>query len=127
MSSRPDRFTEHALGILAFAQEELQRLHHKQVGAEHILLGIAHEEDCATVQTLYNLDVEPQQIKRAVGRVICPSARATVGQMPLTLPTKRTIEFAMEEACLMSASRIDTNHLLALTRSEGTAAIYFAA
>src|SRR5207247_172861 len=39
--------------ILAYAAEETERLNHRHIGTEHLLLGILREENCTSAQVLY--------------------------------------------------------------------------
>lgn len=41
------RFTERAQKVLALAQEEAIRLGHKNIGTEHILLGLVREGEAS--------------------------------------------------------------------------------
>ena len=45
MTDKLDRFTKHARQVLQIAQEEAVRLNHNYVGTEHLLLGLAKEEN----------------------------------------------------------------------------------
>lgn len=44
--------TEASKRVLAYAAEEAERLHHRYIGSEHLLLGLLREEECLAAQIL---------------------------------------------------------------------------
>src|SRR5579864_3182943 len=54
-----DRFSENSKTVLTFAQEEAESMHHSHIGTEHLLVGMAREEDglAGTTLKLMGLDV----------------------------------------------------------------------
>src|SRR5215813_2425341 len=55
--------------ILAYAAEEAERLGHRHIGAQHLLLGILREEKCVAAEILcergFRLDTMREQLVRA--------------------------------------------------------------
>jgi len=52
------------------AQEEARNLNHSYIGTEHILLGLAREEDGVAAKVLINLGVSLGKVRSAVEFII---------------------------------------------------------
>ncbi|MFP3488520.1 Clp protease N-terminal domain-containing protein, partial [Staphylococcus sp. SIMBA_130] len=57
------RFTERAQKVLALSQEEAVRLGHKNIGTEHILLGLVREGEGIAAKALQSLGLEVSKIQ----------------------------------------------------------------
>jgi ATP-dependent Clp protease ATP-binding subunit ClpC len=112
MTDKLDRFTKHARQVLQLAQEEATRLNHNYVGTEHLLLGLAKEENGLASRVLRELGTTPADVTHAVERMAPRNPRAPFSKPTLTPRTKRVIEVAVEEARQMSHPYIGTEHLL---------------
>ena len=55
--------------ILAYAAEEAERLGHKQIGTEHLLLGLLREEKCFTAQMLEERGLRLSAVREQLARV----------------------------------------------------------
>ncbi len=54
--------------ILAYAAEEADRLAHKHIGTEHLLLGLLREEKCFAAQILEECGVKLMQVRKELAR-----------------------------------------------------------
>ena len=54
--------------VLAYAGEEAERLAHKHIGTEHLLLGLLREEKCFAAQILMELGIRLGQIREELAR-----------------------------------------------------------
>jgi hypothetical protein len=74
--------------ILAYAAEEAERLAHRHIGTEHLLLGIFREEKCVAAEILgrhgFKLDAVREALAKATGTV--SSYRLDVSPPPLDDP-----------------------------------------
>lgn len=52
--------------VLAYAAEEAERLSHKHIGTEHILLGLLREEKCFAAQILHECNVRISFVREAL-------------------------------------------------------------
>jgi ATP-dependent Clp protease ATP-binding subunit ClpC len=59
-------FTPRAKKVLELALREALSFGHKYIGTEHILLGLARENEGVAAQILLESDVDPEQIRSAV-------------------------------------------------------------
>jgi len=55
--------------VLAYAAEEAERLGHKHIGTEHLLLGLLREEKCFAAEILQERGLKLAQIRDELGRV----------------------------------------------------------
>jgi hypothetical protein len=63
--------------ILAYAAEETERLNHRYIGTEHILLGILREENCLAAKILYERGLKLEAIREELARAPMPPEPAT--------------------------------------------------
>jgi ATP-dependent Clp protease ATP-binding subunit ClpC len=54
--------------VLAYAAEEAERLSHKHIGTEHLLLGLLREEKCFAAQILKERGVQLSQVREELAR-----------------------------------------------------------
>ena len=55
--------------VLAYAAEEAERLAHKHIGSEHLLLGLLREEKCFAAQILVERGVRLAEAREEIGRM----------------------------------------------------------
>ncbi len=124
MSSRFEKFSERARRVLTIAQEEARQLNHNYIGTEHILLGLAREEEGVAAKVLVNLGVSLNKVRSAVEFISGRGEKPSTGETGLTPRAKRVIELAIDEARQMGHNYIGTEHLLLglLREGEGVAA-----
>ncbi len=118
-------FTEDARRALKLAQQEAERMHHAQVGTEHLLLGLLREGEGVASRVLRELGLQSGDVQHWVERLSTARRRSLLlnTELDLTPRTKRVLELASEEAKRRGDPRIDTHHmLLGLARQgDGTA------
>jgi ATP-dependent Clp protease ATP-binding subunit ClpC len=124
MSSRFEKFSERARRVLTIAQEEARQMNHSYIGTEHILLGLAREEEGVAAKVLTNLGVSLNKIRSAVEFISSRGERPSTSETGLTPRAKRVIELAIDEARQLGHNYIGTEHLLLglLREAEGVAA-----
>src|SRR5579863_5929419 len=62
--------------VLAYAAEEADRLGHKHIGTEHLLLGLLREEKCSAAKILQERGLKLAQIRDELARVTQEKAPA---------------------------------------------------
>ena len=124
MAGRFEKFSERARRVLTTAQEEARQLNHSYIGTEHILLGLAREEEGVAAKVLSNLGASLSKVRSAVEFISGRSEKPSTGETGLTPRAKRVIELAIDEARQLGHSYIGTEHLLLglLREGEGVAA-----
>ena len=110
--------------IIHLATWEAQRLKHRYVGTEHILLALIADEDGIVARALSNSGLRPNKLRMAVDFIIGRGDRAPEEKARLTRRARRVIELAQEEARKLNYSYCGSEHLLLgiLRENEGVAA-----
>ena len=106
-----DRFTDNAKKAMGLALQEAQRFNHDYIGTEHILLGLIDEWSGVAADVLKNLDVDPQQIRQEVERLLSDgTTMVTVAQLPFTPASKKVLELkrAVGSGTVSGMSGIET-------------------
>jgi ATP-dependent Clp protease ATP-binding subunit ClpC len=118
-----ERFTQRARRVLSLAHQEAERLHQKEIGTEHLLLGLIQEEGGVAGRVLRELGLEEDRVKEMIERIV-PPGRLFPERIQLSLGTEKVIQNAIEEARKLGHQYIGTEHLLLglVRESEGAAA-----
>lgn len=107
------KFTDRARKVMAFADQEAQRLNHEYIGTEHFLLGIINEGSGvgATVLKSYDLNIKilREEVEKLVKRGPDTINR---GKRPQTPRAKHVIELAIEYARSLNHNYVGTEHIL---------------
>ena len=117
--SRFEKFSERARRVLSLAEEEAHRYNHKEVGPEHLLLGMVRENGGVAARALSNLSLDLSKVRSAVEFIIGRSEKPTEGEIGLTPRAKKVVELAVDEARRMKHTYIGTEHLLIGLLREG--------
>jgi ATP-dependent Clp protease ATP-binding subunit ClpC len=112
MSDKLDRFTKRSRQALTLAQDEAQRLGHRYIGTEHLLLGLLREEQGVAAKVLTRMGVTTERVRRMVEETIGHEERVSIASLELAPRTKRVLEFAIDEARRLGHYYIGTEHLL---------------
>ncbi|MGE6632354.1 ATP-dependent protease ATP-binding subunit ClpC [Bacillus sp. NPDC077027] len=118
------RFTERAQKVLALAQEEAIRLGHKNIGTEHILLGLVREGEGIAAKALEALGLVPDKIQKEVESLIGRGQEVSQAIPHYTPRAKKVTELSMDEARKLGHSYVGTEHILLglIREGEGVAA-----
>jgi ATP-dependent Clp protease ATP-binding subunit ClpC len=118
-----ERFTQRARRVLSLAHQEAERLHQKEIGTEHLLLGLIQEEGGVAGRVLRELGLEEERVKEMIERIL-PPGRLFPERIQLSMGTEKVIQNAIEEARKLGHQYIGTEHLLLglVRETEGTAA-----
>ncbi|MFJ5966098.1 MULTISPECIES: ATP-dependent protease ATP-binding subunit ClpC [unclassified Bacillus (in: firmicutes)] len=118
------RFTERAQKVLALAQEEAIRLGHKNIGTEHILLGLVREGEGIAAKALEALGLVSEKIQKEVESLIGRGQEVSQAIPHYTPRAKKVTELSMDEARKLGHSYVGTEHILLglIREGEGVAA-----
>jgi ATP-dependent Clp protease ATP-binding subunit ClpA len=82
-------FTQQARRVWVLARQEAERLHHRYVGPEHLLLGVLRHDDnrAARVLDAYGVDLGTAQaeVDRLIARGLLPGPRPSDDELLATL------------------------------------------
>ncbi|QDX92112.1 ATP-dependent Clp protease ATP-binding subunit [Brevibacillus laterosporus] len=122
------RFTERAQKVLALALEEAVRLGHKDIGTEHVLLGLIREGEGIAAKALQalglGLDKIQSEVESLIGRAPEQPANTPNYTPNYTPRAKKVIELSMDEARKLGHTYVGTEHILLglIREGEGIAA-----
>src|ERR1700739_1721133 len=74
--------------VLAYAAEEAERLSHKHIGTEHLLLGLLREEKCFAAEILHERGLRLSTIREELARTSQEKAQPQRGQRESSLLTE---------------------------------------
>ena len=119
-----ERFTERARQVIVLAQEEARLLGHDHIGPEHLLLGLASEQEGIAARVLADLGIDVDTARREVDEAVGRGDTTPSGHIPFTGPAKKALENALRAALEMGHDHIGTEHILLgiVHDSEGAAA-----
>lgn len=112
------RFSESAQKALWYAQKAAREWGHSYIGTEHLLVGLAQEQESIAGQILSDLGIVVNEIKRSVESLTqeAPQGEEFVGYTPRT---KKIIELSFHESGQMGHEHVGTEHLLTALMREG--------
>jgi ATP-dependent Clp protease ATP-binding subunit ClpC len=115
-----ERFTGHALRVVATAQKESAALGHESIDDEHLLLALLNDPGSLATRALIESGVDIEDLRRrvhqAAGRGV--NAPRAPRDVPFTARAKTTLDMSLREALQLHHDYIGTEHiLLALLRS----------
>jgi ATP-dependent Clp protease ATP-binding subunit ClpA len=124
-----ERFTDRARHVVVLAQEEARGLQHNYIGTEHLLLGLLGEPDGIGARALEGFGLTLAKAREEVIARVDTGKKVTLGHIPFTPRSKKSLELALREALALGHNYIGTEHiLLGLVREgEGVGAQVIAA
>lgn len=106
------RLTSRAVKVLKFAKYEAQDAEQNYIGAEHILLGLLHEDEGVAARVLSALGIDFSLVREQVARSLDMKEEEQADNPYYTPSAKRSMELAFEEAQRFGHSYIGTEHIL---------------
>jgi ATP-dependent Clp protease ATP-binding subunit ClpA len=118
-----ERYNEKARRVIFFARHEASQYGSRQIGTEHILLGVLREGH-TQVRQLLGHDVDASQIRTEIEKVITKGETfSTSVEVPLSEESKKVLQFAAQEAERLGDYYVATEHfLLGILRVDGSLA-----
>lgn len=118
-----ERLSSPVRRVVSFAQDEAQRLGHRHIGTEHLLLGILAEDESRAAEALVasgaTLDGARQKVTEAVP---ADDGGSGTGELQFSDRAKRALDRAGRLSLRHHDEHVDTDHvLLSLLDVEGTA------
>jgi len=98
--------------VMKLAEREAGRLGHNYIGPEHCLLGIIRKGDGIAVQALQNMNIDLDDVKLELERLLEVGQGSTMGVFPPNIDAKRVVELAKQIAAKMHHTWVGTEHLL---------------
>jgi ATP-dependent Clp protease ATP-binding subunit ClpA len=120
-----ERFTNRARRVVVLAQEQARELSHNYIGTEHLLLGLAKEDDGVAGRVLAAHGMSYDIVRRdVVDKIGLGKGDSPTGHIPFTPRAKKTLELSLREALALHHNYIGTEHILLglIREGEGVAA-----
>lgn len=109
--------------VIKLSKAEAGRLGHDYIGPEHYLLGIIRKGDGLAVQTLHNLEVDLEDLKLELERMLEVGKGPNINLFSPNAEAKKVLEATKEIARNMKHNWIGTEHLLlGLIKEDSTVA-----
>jgi hypothetical protein len=117
-------FTPRAQQTLALARREAEKLHHRFVGTEHVLLGLIALRQGIAVNVLLKLHIDMEMLRREIEKQVGTGPDAPGGIIPYTPRVKKVLALAARESESLNHTYVGTEHLFLglLREGEGVAA-----
>ena len=108
------KFTNRAEKVIQISNELAMQLGHKYIGTEHLLYGLAKEENGVASKVLKNQNIVPEKILEEIDILLgnIEQDEKSTGIIGFTPRTKKVIENAFKEARKLGTEYIGTEQLL---------------
>lgn len=108
-----ERYTEKARRVIFFARYEASLAGGEAIEPEHLLLGLAREDNPLLVRFLPNGEGSVESMRAEIQRQVAERERIpTSVELPLAPESKRVLHYAHEESDRLRDRHIGTEHLL---------------
>ena len=98
--------------VLKLSKAEAGRLGNDYIGTEHYLLGLLRKGDGLALQALMNLEVELDDLKMEIERLMQAEGPPTVGLFSPNAEAKQALELAKQTASELKHGWVGSEHLL---------------
>ncbi len=113
-------FTPRAQQVLALARREADRLHHKVISTEHLLLGLIALGQGVAVNVLRKLGLDLETVRAEIEKLAGTGTEPEVsGHIPYTPRVKKVLALAAKEARALNHTYVGTEHILLGLLREG--------
>ena len=106
------KFTNSAQNVLEAAKDIAVELGHNYIGTEHLLYGLAAEENGVASKVLENQNINAENILEEIENLIGRDEGRTITSLGFTPRSKRVLENAFLEARKLDSDYIGTEHIL---------------
>ena len=113
-----DNFSSRVKDVISYSKEEALRLGHKQIGTEHLLLGMLRDGGGKAIKILDSIEINLDELRKKIeilNPAIIDSSSSGLNEkknLRLTRQAERALKTTFLEAKLFQSSNINTAHLL---------------
>ncbi len=113
-----DNFSSRVKDVISYSKEEALRLGHKQIGTEHLLLGMLRDGGGKAIKILNSIEVDLDDLRKKIellNPAIIDSSELKLNEkknLHLTRQAERALKTTFLEAKLFQNNSINTAHLL---------------
>jgi ATP-dependent Clp protease ATP-binding subunit ClpC len=109
------KFSQRIKDVLTYSKEEAIRLGNKEIGPEHLFLGILREGEGVAINVLISLRVNLYKLRKDIEATLASAGPVKVTEtdnIPLLKSSERVLKLVYLEAKSLKNTTIDTGHLL---------------
>jgi ATP-dependent Clp protease ATP-binding subunit ClpC len=109
------KFSQRIKDVLTYSKEEAIRLGNREIGPEHLFLGILREGEGVAINVLISLRVNLYELRKDIEATLAPAGPVKVTEtdnIPLLKSSERILKLVYLEAKSLKNTTIDTGHLL---------------
>ncbi len=109
------KFSQRIKDVLTYSKEEAIRLGNREIGPEHLFLGILREGEGVAINVLISLRVNLYELRKDIEATLAPAGPVKVTEsdnIPLLKSSERILKLVYLEAKALKNTTIDTGHLL---------------
>lgn len=119
-----NKFTQKAKRVLSIAQQEAETEQAREIGSEHLLLGLCIEAGTAASRVLEDLGVETDSVRAVLEEMRAKEEQEKIPSPALGEDMKNLLQQALAESVADKATTVGTEHLiLAMSRDEKSMAM----
>jgi ATP-dependent Clp protease ATP-binding subunit ClpC len=113
-----DNFSSRVKDVISYSKEEALRLGHKQIGTEHLLLGMLRDGGGKAISILNSIEINLDELRKKIellNPAIIDSSSINLNEkknLHLTRQAERALKTTFLEAKLFQSTNINTAHLL---------------
>lgn len=111
-----NQFTPRVSDIIMYSKEEADRLGYKLTGPEHLLLGLLRNGEGKAIEILYNLQVDPRQLKYEMEMKLHDTSshteQTTQTDTDFNAEAMRIMKLSILEARQAKSPAVDSEHIL---------------
>ena len=106
------KFTKSGEKVINIANELAEDFGHNYIGTEHILYGLAFEENGVARKILENQNITSDDILEKIQEIVGTNSKANISVLGFTPRTKKILEKAYYEAKKLGSNYVGTEHIL---------------
>ncbi|GCF07893.1 ATP-dependent Clp protease ATP-binding subunit [Dictyobacter arantiisoli] len=119
-----DKYSSDVRQVISYAREEAQRLRHRLIGSEHLLLGILRLQDTLIEGLFASMHVSTMSIAQALDFVVGRGNKAILSEPSLNVAARATLARAEEVAVEATVELVRLEHLfLAILEEQNSVAL----
>ncbi len=107
-----ERFTDDARSVVVWAQEEAVSRRQREIGTEHLLVGVLRVDDPALQATGRAFGLTLDGVRNAVHHSVRRGWRAPSGHIPFNAPARQALEQSLRVAAKLHQRQVRPAHLL---------------
>ena len=123
-----NQFTQRVSDIIMYSKEEANRLRNSYIGPEHLLLGLIREGEGKSIEILFNLQINLQDIKNQLEAIVKNNAENDTTydeNISFNEKASKVLKLCILEAKLLRNIAADSEHiLLAIMKVKDNAAFH---